>query len=181
MPSAAEIYLQRIWDLIRNGVQLSNGVEVSYPDTSFTYTPTLLGGAAYAAGDAIGALIPLTDICYDNGKPIIVQNAMIMDKSEQTFTCTVLIFNSEPSASSVVDNTPLNVVDADADKLHAMIAFTSFKDVGGCKVSQSDDRSLQITPLAASKTLYAGVILDTGTPTFAVGDIKLVLEVMRAA
>jgi len=158
-------------------VSLAGDVSFASADTDFAFTVTVSG--TYAALDVLGGKITLTDIASANGKPIFFQNAMLQDRAEQAFTATLIVFNANPSASTITDNAPLNVVDVDAGKVAAMLSFTISKDIGGCYVRQADEKSIMVTPALTSRTLYACLFLDSGTPTFATNDITILPQLIR--
>lgn len=157
----------------------SEAIPITSPDNSVDITPVLTASAAYAPGDALGGLVTLTDVAYANGKSIFFQNCILKDLAEQTFTATMLVFNANPSGSTFTDKDPINVVDADASKLIAMVSFSTFKDVGGFKVAMQDDKSIKATPLAGSRDLYVAFMIDSGTPSIATGQILCHAELFR--
>jgi hypothetical protein len=169
----------QIEDADGNAFDAANPVPVTAPDTGWDVTPTLSASGAYAAGDALGALMTLTDIAYANGKSVVFQNCILNDLAEQIFTASLLIFNANPSASTITDKDPINIVDADAGKLVAVIPFTAFKDLGGFKTAMGDEMSVKATPGAASRTLWAAFMVDTGTPTLGTGQILAHFELFR--
>lgn len=142
-------------------------------------TPVLTVAGAYQAGDCLGALIALTNIATANGKSIYIINSVLADKAEQTFTATLLIFNANPTGTTFTDNSAMNVVDADMAKVIGAIPFTTLKDIGGGKISIGDTSPVKITPASDSRSLWAAVIIDSGTPTFAAGDVVITIEPIR--
>lgn len=152
-------------------------ITLATQDTDFAFTVAVSG--VYAPLDTLGSKITLINIASADGKPVFFQNTMLHDRAEQTFGATLIIFNANPTASTITDNAPLNIVDADAGKVAATLGFTVAKDVGGIKIMQADDKSIMVTPALTSRTLYACLFLDSGTPTFATNDITILPQLIR--
>jgi hypothetical protein len=70
------------------------------------------------------------------------------------------------------------VVDGDSDKLAAMISFTSFKDVGGFKLAQGDEKSVMVTPSGTS--LWVAFVVDSGTPSLGTNQLRANLNIYRS-
>src|SRR5690348_2072781 len=82
----------------------------------FAVTPTVQN-AAYASGNAVGALNTVSVLRSDAGFSGILNNFWIASKSGQTPTITVYIFSANPTGSTVTDKSAFSLANADISKL----------------------------------------------------------------
>jgi hypothetical protein len=87
-------------------------------------TPVVSSGAAYTAGDCVGALqtIGLLRSTVNTG---ILQSINANDKSAQDADLDIIIFSSNPGASTFTDNAPLAIDSADVGKIMGVVQIVS--------------------------------------------------------
>lgn len=134
--------------------------------------------AAYANGDLIADTQEIANFFRDKGVPAKLQSLTVIDPDDQGAAFTVVF--SQASTSFGSENSAPNIADADALNVLGQVTLTAsdYVDIGGAKVGTLRDLNLVLAPVDnTTKSLYAAIVITTGTPTFAGGAIKLRLGV----
>lgn len=143
--------------------------------TKWTSVTPTVDTSAYASGDVIGGKLTFTN-ALPNGSGILV-SSVISDRDGQGVDLSLVLFESDPSTSTLTDQAAPTIANVDLPKILAVIPFGSssrttlgakgVKYVGSLANSL---RALQASSTAPStmivgKTLY-GVLVSGGAPTF---------------
>ena len=136
----------------------------------YKVTPTVTAGA-YGANDVVGGLLTFSGL--RNGT---LQSITICDNAKQAEDYFLVLFESAPT--SIADNVPFTIADADLDKIIYQDSLTSSSN------SQAfTDNSyhylygLSVPIWSAGGTVY-GFLITTSTPTYAAtSDITVTLQV----
>lgn len=140
-------------------------------------TPTVSTTPAYTAGDAVGGKMTFsnaTRIAAYSGR---IKSVIVVDQAKQAPILDLVIFNADPSSTTVTDNSVLDVADGDMSKIVArvpLVDWVQFNDNAACAVN---NLSLDFN-LASGSSLY-GALVTRGTPTFAATNdviVTLVIE-----
>lgn len=143
-------------------------------------TPTV-STSAYAAGDCIGGKMTFANMARLAGLTGLVQTAMIQCKSAQTFAADLIIFHTDPAATTFTDNAAIAVNAADFDKIALRIPFVAgdWSNVGTPSVAEVSAQG-KLYKAATGETSLYGVLVSRGTPTLAsTSDLKVVLKAMQ--
>lgn len=89
-----------------------------------TVTPTISTGA-YTAGDAVGGLQTLSGAGRSGIGSGLIQNIAIDDLDSESADIDIVVFTSNPTATTVTDNAALDINDADLSKVICVISITS--------------------------------------------------------
>ena len=149
------------WKRVNNDNPLPVGSSVQIAPTVTVDT------SAYAAGDCIGGKLTLTDAMRVNGGTGILQSLFMMDRSgTQKPALEILIFNADPTASTLTDQAAVSI---HADDVGKVIRRISIAAGDWILVAGNYMADLNLTKIvksgAAGKNLYAAIVA-TGTPTF---------------
>lgn len=122
--------------------------------------------SAYEAGDCIGGKITITDAVRTSGGTGILQSIHVIDTSNQKAAFDVLIFDSDPSAATITDDTAF-VYSTDITKQIARIPvaagdYTTINNIATVNLSGLG----RVLKASGSANLYAALVLS-GTPTYA--------------
>lgn len=142
-------------------------------------TPTV-STTAYAAGDCIGGKLTFAGMARANGLTGLIQTAMIQCKSAQTFAADLIVFHTDPAASTFTDNAALALNAADFDKVALRIPFVAgdWSNLGTPSIAEVSAQGKQYKAAAGATTLY-GVLVARGTPTLgSTSDLKVVVKAM---
>lgn len=138
----------------------------------------VLDTAIYAANDVLFAPIELTNVGRVAGANIILNGALALDEdNEAAFAFDLVFLRSNVSLGPL--NGAVAIADADAREILGVVkvAATDVVDLANSKVYFRHDLNVQMQLAAASKSLWVGGILRSGTPTFAsASDLKLKLS-----
>ena len=138
--------------------------------------------SAYAAGDCIGGKLTLTDAMRVNGGTGILQSLFLMDRSgTQKPALEILIFNSDPSSSTLTDQAAVSIHANDASKIirRIPIAATDWGLVASNYMADLSPGSRMLQAAAGSKNLYAAIVA-TGAPDFVAStDLSIRFGLMR--
>lgn len=132
--------------------------------------------AAYANGDLVANVQEIANFFQDNAKPARLQSVTIIDPDDQKAPVS-LVF-SQVSTSFGSENSAPNIADADALNMLGQVTFVAgdYVDMGGVAIGTKTGLNLILAP-ASGKSLYMGIMITTGTPTFAGGSLKVRLGV----
>jgi hypothetical protein len=136
-------------------------------DDVISVTPTI-DTNIYAAGDAVGGKQTLASAVHAAGAAATLTTLTVVDKGNQKANLTILFFDSDPSAATITNNAAfvwstdiskviarVNVVTADYETIDSeAIATLNLADLG------------VMLEASGSTSLYAAVVLTSGTPTY---------------
>lgn len=135
--------------------------------------PIVVSTGAYTAADAVGQMIILRDAARTpTGRGAIV-SATFVDKADQAAAINSLVLFNWPFTPTA-DNAAMAISDADAENGIGGLtwATTDYLDFGGFKVGTIRNQWLGYE--CKDGNLY-GQIMTSGTPTYAVGDLRLIV------
>lgn len=147
---------------------------LNYRVVTRPYATPVITATAYAAGDAVGELLrfPVP------GVPTFLLAAAIVDKGNVKAPLTMHVFNKQ--VGDTADNAAWTLADADA-----MHTVWSADFANGDYISNGTANAVQVKTLptpapvitsSASGNRFVYVkLVTTGTPTYAVGDLMVVL------
>lgn len=147
-------------------VALSTLENVGGYTKNISITPTVSASPAYTAGDAIGGKQTLTSAMRTSGGTAILESITLIDKANQSSALEILIFDSDPSAATITDNTAF-VFSTDISKLIARIsvATSDYVSINSTAIAQLKGLGIALTA-SGSANLYAAVVA-VGTPDLA--------------
>lgn len=154
------------------------------PSTGFpvtqrcTASPAVTSGAAYSAGNCVGANFTFTNAAVrrDGGSGII-NSVTLRDKAGQAGTYDLFLFDAAPTTQT--DKSAVALVAADLAKCVAVVTLAAVKlgaaSTMGVSTLSSANTSFK---LSSGSTLF-GVLVARGTPTYAsTSDISIDLVVI---
>lgn len=145
-------------------------------------TPTL-DTSAYAAGDRLGSIMTLSNVCRNPGGMVELVDILLVDATATSgISVDVLFFDSLPTVASA-DNAAINISDAEMLKLCGSLSLLTgnYKSTASNGYIYATDLNMLMKPVApsasagivTSSNLYALMVLRAGTPTFAANSIQL--------
>jgi len=154
-----------------------------------TVTPTL-NTDAYATGDVLfDGAVEIPDAVIGKGGCSKLLNMFVVDFGEETFDANFYFSSANTSLGSI--NTSANISPADIASLG--LNGVAYQDIDQATSSYLDNATVnQILGLSGSgeafsptliqaaddsTSVYCQAIISSGTPTFAVGDIRLIFHV----
>jgi hypothetical protein len=144
--------------------------------------PTLaVDTAAYQAGDCVGGKLTLTNAMRVSGGTGVLQSLFLMDRSgTQKPALEILIFNADPTSSTLTDNSAVSLHADDISKVirRLSIAATDWVLVAGNYIADLSPGG-RILAASGSANLYA-TIVAVGAPDFvATTDLIVRFGIMR--
>lgn len=142
--------------------------------------PAVTAGSAYASGQVIGGLMAFSGLGRVAGGTGLMQMASIQCKSAQSFACDLILFHTNPTATTFTDKAALALNAADFDKIIGVISFTAsnWTSLGTPSFAQALQLGMAFK-LAGGQVDAYGVLVARGTPTFAsTSDIKSVVKAL---
>lgn len=127
----------------------------------------VVASAAYASGDALGsAAIRVPSAAAADGRLSVLRTLVLTDLAKQNAAINLLVFERNPTGTTLTDNAAVDVADADIAKLIGFLKILSTDYVS------LNDNSLAVTkPDLAFRTSANGSIwliaMSAGTPTYA--------------
>jgi hypothetical protein len=149
---------------------VSGGTAVNVAGFDATVTPTIAVSTspAYTSGDVIGGKITLTSAVQVSGGASLLHAIQLVDRSNQKPTGNIIIFNADPSGSTLTDNAAVSIAAADALKVVSVIPIAASDWVTiDSKAFTTTLVGLGRKMKAASGTSLYAAFVTTSTPTFA--------------
>jgi len=142
-----------------------------------TQAPAVTVGT-YATGNVVGGLLTFAGAARVAGLDGLVQQVVVFCKTAQTTAFDLIMFHTNPAASTFTDKTALAVNVADFDKIIGVAHITDWTNLGGASVAQALNLAMPYKIAGGSTTAY-GVLVARSAPTFAsISDIEIALKVL---
>ena len=134
---------------------------------------------AYAAGDVVGSRITFAGAARAIDKTGLLQQVSVFCKSPQTASLDLLLFHTDPTASTFTDNAALALAVADFDKLVGVVHLGDWTNLGTPSLCQADNLAKPFAPAAGSADLY-GVLVTRSVMTLAsTSDVKVSAKILQ--
>lgn len=144
-----------------------------------------VSSAAYATGDVIGDLSPITaDVFRMEGTTNVpasgvLQSIIIKDLSKQSLAIDVVIFNANPSATTFTDNSALDIADADIDKVIGVVSvlasdYAAFND---SSVATKTGIGLPVSTASGTKIWFC--LVSRGAPTYVADELSIAFGILQ--
>lgn len=134
------------------------------PDTA----PVVSVSPAYSSGDAVGGLLTFTGSLNKVAFSGTLVSVLLTDTSKQNANIDVIIFNANPTGSTITDNAAINIVAADVGKIIARvpIAAANYTSFSATSVPLVPAQVACLQLAAEGVILYAAMV-TTSTQTYA--------------
>lgn len=142
-------------------------------------TPTL-DTNAYAAGDCMGTKMTFDLSSWRDRRGGLVQSVTLVDLAKQSIAHDLIVFDSDPSATTFTDNAALDIHDSDAAKVVAVIPIVTYVALNDSSIGYAANLARPFRlPLASDATLALyGILRSGGAPTYGASDITVRLGVI---
>ncbi len=141
--------------------------QVSEDMNIISVTPTITASSPYASGNSVGGKITIASALRVSGGTGMLQSLQLIDKSNSKPALYVAFFNADPTAATLTDKTAF-VYSTDITKQIRLISISSGDWVTVNSIATCDIGSIgRIVKATTGTSLYAAVILNGSTPTFA--------------
>lgn len=135
---------------------------------------TVSTSPAYSSGDSIGGKITIANAVRVSGGVSILNSIEILDRANQKAGGTIYIFDADPSAATITDNSAF-VFSTDDLKVVAQISVSSADYTTTNSKATANLSALARTVQAASGTSLYAAFVTTSTPTYAATtDVQIV-------
>ena len=143
-----------------------------------TQTPTITIGS-YVTGNVVGGLLTFAGVARAVGLDGLVQMVIINSKVTTSATSfDLILFHTNPAASTFTDKVGLSVNVADFDKIIGVVHISDWTNLGSCSFAQALNLAMPYKLASGSTTAY-GVLVARSAPTFAsTSDIEVALKVL---
>lgn len=141
-------------------------VPVSSPAAVVSVTPTVSTTPVYTSGDVIGGKITLANAVAVSAGASLLHQIQLMDRANQKPEGSIIVFNADPTAATLTDNTALALSTDDA-KVVAVIPVVAANWVTLNTKAFATLSNLGCAVKAASGTSLYAAFVTTSTPTFA--------------
>ena len=157
---------------------ISTSTQIVTLNQSYEVTPVITTDA-YTAGDALGSKLTVSATSTPIGGSAFIESVAIFDKGANSTAIDVIFFSEDPDSTTITDNAALDIADVDLNKINSMVSMTATDYVAFNDNSAGFLKNLGIpVALAATnRTLYAAMV-ERGTPTRAVGDLILQVNIV---
>jgi hypothetical protein len=141
-------------------------------------TPTVQA-AAYSAGQSIGGLLTFQNAVAGVGLGAIVQSASVCFASGVVPTLDLILFNANPSGSTITDRAAIAVVAADLAKVLGVLHLSDATLLGAASPSIVQVGS-QVMPITTGSlvNMYGALVARSGFTAGSTSDVTLSLNVL---
>jgi hypothetical protein len=150
-------------------------VNVSKTRATLSHTMVVSTSPAYTAGDSVGGKLTFANAARFAAGSFDIGGIVLTDAIAQSAEMDLVLFDSDPSASTLTDNAAVVVAAADLSKICAIVNLNDYKVLGASGKSATYFFGIsQPIKLASGTSLY-GVLITRSTPTYS-GTDNLTLE-----
>ena len=160
-------------------IAAAQNTDISTKSVTVCATPTI-DTNIYAAGDAVGGLLTFSNALRPNAFSGVITGAYILDKDAEGANLDLIIFNANPSASTVTNNAALDLADADLSKAIEPISISSHTAFNSNDNGISGSGSLTRTVQTSSSVTLYGALRAVATPTYtSASDLTVCIGVLQ--
>lgn len=146
-------------------------------------TVTLTGvqtvaATAHAANDVVGGKMTLAGAVRASAGSGVIQSVTIFDKAGQAGSYDVLFFTADPSATTITDDSPLTLNDADGAKVICPTPVTTTSTFVDNGVTGTTNIGCAFE-VASGTTIYAVVIARTAVTFASTSDITVRISILQ--
>lgn len=134
--------------------------------------------SAYAPNDVVGELLTLTAAARSAVGTGIIGQVVITDADGETVDLDVIYFKADPTSTTITDNSPLTVADADLSKIICRVALTEHIDFVTNGFSQGQNKNCLFDARPTS-TIYAVIITRAAVTYTSASDLTLITSVYQ--
>lgn len=144
-----------------------------------------VSGAAYATGDVIGDLSPITaDVFRMEGVANVpasgvLQSIIVKDLSKQSLAIDVVIFDANPSSTTFTDNSALDIADADIDKVIGVVSIVAADYAAFNDSSVATKTGIGLPMAVASGTKIWFCLVSRGAPTYVADELSITFGILQ--
>jgi len=151
------------------------GYSVALKDTT-----AVSASSAYTAGDAVGGKRTITGALRTSNGSGILESITILDRANQKAAMELFIFDSDPSAATITDNSAFVFSTDDLKVLaHVTIATTDYITINSKAVATIKGLGTVLKGANSNTSLYAALV-TTGTPTYAATtDVQVIYGILQ--
>jgi len=140
-----------------------------------------VSGAAYASGDVLGTTSPIKiePIRYVYGTAIL-HSIVTQDLSAQGGAIDLVVFDSQPTATTFTDNSALDIADADLPKVIGVISIAAadYATFSDSSVATTRNIGLPIKSLATTPNLWVCPV-SRDTKTYVANELSLAIGFLQ--
>ncbi len=144
-----------------------------------------VSGAAYATGDVLGDLSPIQATVFRmNGTANVpasgvLQSIIIKDLSNQSLAIDVVIFDSNPTATTFTDNSNLTLADVDAAKVIGVVSIVAGDYVAFAASSVATKTGIGLPIVTATGSNIWFCLITRGAPTYVADELSVTFGVLQ--
>jgi hypothetical protein len=133
---------------------------------------------AYTAGDCVGSLLTFAGLGRVAGGTGLVQMASVMSKTAQTADLDLVLFHTNPSASTFTDNAALAVNAADWDKVIDVVHITDWTSLGTPSFAKATALAVAYKVAAGQTEIYGQLVARGAFTLSSASDLKVAVKGM---
>jgi len=158
--------LKGIWNLLAAAIPAGTNIigSILGRTSKVLVSPVVTASSVYTAGNLVGGKMTFSNV-FDSANSGVLQSVRVRCKSVQSMNLKLYLFTSDPSGSTWTDKAAPAIVAADIPKVVGPFLLTSADNGLGTETTWELD-GIGAAIVSGSADLY-GVIVTTGTPTFA--------------
>ena len=132
----------------------------------------------HAANDAVGGKVTIAGAVRASALSGVIQSVVITDLAGQAGSYDVVFFSADPSTSTITDDSPFDIADADIAKVICMVPVTTTSTYADNGITVANNAGCAFE-VASGTSIYAAIVARS-TPTFAgVSDVQIRVSILQ--
>ena len=137
--------------------------------------------AAYSTGNAVGAKRTFTSMAASAGRGGVLQTVIVRDKAGQNVNYDLILFDADPSSTTVTDKAAVAVNTADLAKIIGVVQLSGIVLGASSTMGVLTASGLGLAYKITSGTTIYGILVTRGAPTYAsTSDVSVELIALPA-
>lgn len=140
-----------------------------------------VAGAAYGTGDVLGNTSPIAiEVVRGKNGTGILQSLIIQDLSKQSIALDMVVFDSNPTATTFTDNSALDIADADITRVIGVVsvASTDYAEFNDNSVATKTGAGLVLQNYSDLNKVWV-CFVTRGAPTYVANELSAVIGILQ--
>lgn len=140
-----------------------------------------VSGAAYATGDVLGDTSPIAvEVVRGKNGTGILQSLIIQDLSKQSIALDMVVFDSNPTATTFTDNSALDIADVDLPRVIGVVKIesTDYAAFNDSSVATKTGAGLVLQNYSDLNKVWV-CFVTRGAPTYVADELSAVIGILQ--
>lgn len=132
-----------------------------------TSSQTVTASSIYATGNAVGGKMTFSSAVRASGQGGVVQTAIVRDKAGQNVPYDIILFDADPTSTTVTDKAAVAVNTADLAKVIGVVQTSGIVLGAASTMGIATAAGVGLAFKVTTGTTLYGILVTRGAPTYA--------------